>query len=166
MRFNLLWSAFMSTFVVRPVARETTTAARTTRQSPQYGHLVHQELARGTGPCRECLRPFDVGSDERMLFTYNPFDSRAALPQPGPIFIHANECEPHGGSGYPEGLREIPVVVQAYYEDGTIAEPRALASGDEGALLDALMAEPRVRFAHLRHAEAGCFIGRVERVQP
>lgn len=154
----------MATFIVHPVAREITAQVRTTRRAPQYGHPVHQELARGTGPCRECLRAFTVGAEDRLLVTYSPFDGTSALPQPGPIFIHAEACDPHRGTGYPDGLRGIPVVAQAYHVDGTIAEPRVLPTGDEAAVLAPLLNEPRVRFVHLRHAEAGCFIARVERV--
>jgi hypothetical protein len=61
-------------------------------------------------------------------------------------------------------LAGIPVVAQAYHNDGTIADPRALPPGDEAASLATLLDEPRVRFVHLRHAQAGCFIGRAERI--
>jgi hypothetical protein len=155
----------MATFVVHPITREMAAQARHVRQSPQYGHPIHQELARGTGPCRQCLRAFNVGTQDRILFTYSPFDGASSLRQPGPIFIHADECVSHDGTGYPDGLRGIPTVMQAYYGDGTIAEPRPLAAGDESSLLSALFDEPSVRFAHLRHAEAGCFIARVERAE-
>lgn len=155
----------MATFIVHPIPAEMATQVRHTRQAPQYGHPVHQEQARGTGPCRQCLRAFSVGAEDRILFTYSPFDGVTNLRQPGPIFIHAEACGPHEGTGYPEGLRGIPVVVQAYYDDGTIAEPRSLPEGDESSQLGRLLDEPRVRFAHLRHAEAGCFIARVEPIR-
>jgi hypothetical protein len=154
----------MAKFVVRPVAPEIATEVRTTRRAPQYGHPVHQEVARGTGPCRECLRAFEVGREDRLLFTYSPFASGSGLPQPGPVFIHAEACGPHAGLGYPDGLRGIPIVVQSYYDDGTIADPLPLPLGEEESVLATLVDEVRVRFAHLRHAEAGCFIARVERV--
>jgi len=153
----------MATFIVRPVAREITNQVRATRRAPQYGHPVHEELARGTGPCRECLRAFTIGAEHRLLFTYSPFDAAKELPQPGPIFVHAEACEPHCGAGYPDGLRGIPVVAQAYHADGAIAEPRPLSTGDEAVSLATLLDDPLVQFVHLRHAEAGCFIARVER---
>ena len=154
----------MASFIVHPIAREIAEQARSTRRSPQYGHPTHEELALGTGPCRDCLRAFTVGAERRLLFTYGPLTGTLALPQPGPIFIHAEACIPHRGVGYPDGLREIPVVAQAYYDDGTIADPRMLPTGGEAARLAMLLEEPRVQFVHLRHAEAGCFIGRAERV--
>src|SRR5262245_11227154 len=109
----------MASFIVYPVARELTHQARTTRPSPPYGHPGHEELALGTGPCRECLRAFTVGAERRLLLTYSPFTGSSVLPQPGPIFIHAETCTPHGGTGYPDGLAGIPVVAQAYHSDGT-----------------------------------------------
>ena len=154
----------MASFIVHPVARELTQQARTTRRSPQFGHPIHEELALGTGPCRECLRAFTVGIERRLLLTYSPFTGTSVLPQPGPIFIHAEACAPHCGVGYPEGLAGIPVVAQSYHNDGTIADPRELRAGDEAVGLATLLDELRVQSVHLRHAEAGCFIARVERV--
>jgi len=151
-------------FIVLPLSREIATQVRTSRRAPRYGHPVHHERASGTGPCRECLRAFAVGADDRLLFTYSPFGDEQMLPQPGPVFIHAAECTRHEGLGYPDGLRDIAVAAQAYHEDGTVEAPQALRSGAEATALTALLAEPTVAFVHLRHAEAGCFIARVERV--
>ena len=153
----------MDSFIVYPVAHEIADLARTTRRAPVYGHPVHEELASGTGPCRECLSTFRIGDERRLLFTYSPFPE-STLPQPGPIFVHAEACVPHSGKGYPEGLRSIPVMAQAFRDDGTIAAPRRLPMGDEATLLAELLNEPHVKFVHLRHAEAGCFVARAERI--
>jgi hypothetical protein len=58
-------------------------AARATMRSPQYGHPAHVEVATGYGPCRLCLQTFAVGTDERLLFTYQPFTDSDALPLRG-----------------------------------------------------------------------------------
>ena len=83
----------MPEFIVRPIGREVTDVVRSTLLAPQYGHPVHRELAKGTGPCRECLSSFTIGAEDRLLFTYN---AHAAdhVPRPGPVFIHADTCEP------------------------------------------------------------------------
>jgi hypothetical protein len=151
---------------VTELPRQITAEVRASRRAPVYGHPVHEELAGGTGPCRECLRPFVVGAEDRLLFTYSPFDAQSTLPQPGPVFIHATSCSPYDGVGYPEGLRSIPVVAQAYQRDGTIGAPVVLPAHDENAVLDRVLAVSAVTFVLLRHAEAGCFIARVERVAP
>ena len=155
----------MESIIVHPLARGIADHVRSARRAPEYGHPVHEELATGTGPCRECLRPFEAGAEHRLLFTHNPFAGTSALAQPGPVFIHAEACPSHAGAGYPEGLRSIPIVAQAYHEDGTIAEPRRLASGDEGTTLAEVLSDSRVRFVNLRHAQAGCFIARAERAE-
>jgi len=152
-------------FIVRPIGRDITDAVRTTLRAPRYGHPVHRELAKGTGPCRECLSAFNVEREDRMLFTYNSFDGLDVTPQPGPVFIHAESCEPFSGDAYPDGLRTIPMLAEAHYHDATCSAPNGLKPGGESAILEAMLGDDRVRFIHLRHAEAGCFIARVERAE-
>jgi len=53
---------------------EVADAVRATLTSPRYGHPAHVEVAKGHGPCRHCLRTFDVGQERRILFTLDPFD--------------------------------------------------------------------------------------------
>lgn len=154
----------VTAFIVLPITRDIATQVRASRRAPRYGHPVHQEVATGTGPCRECLSSFAVGVDERLLFTHSPFDGVTMLSQPGPVFIHAAACPRHEGAGYPEGLAGIPMVAQAYREDGSVGPPILLRAGAEANALTALLEAPAVGFVHLRHAEAGCFIARVERV--
>jgi hypothetical protein len=61
-------------FNIRAIPDQISSTARNTRKSPQYGHPAHVEVASGTGPCRQCLQTFDVGKENRILFTYNPFE--------------------------------------------------------------------------------------------
>lgn len=155
----------MHRFVVHAIDPSIAAQVRSTLLAPGYGHPVHREVARGTGPCRSCLQTFTVGSDERLLFTYDPFAGRANLAQPGPVFIHARECQRHEGAAYPAGLRELPVVVQSHYDDGATSSLRTLTPGQEDEELGALLVPARVRFLHLRHGDAGCFIARVDRAE-
>src|SRR4051812_2961332 len=78
--------------------------------APEYGHPAHRSLAQGYGPCRQCLRTFDVGKDERILFTYQPFREPGSLPAPGPVFIHAEACGRYDGAELPPDLRSLPLV--------------------------------------------------------
>jgi hypothetical protein len=79
------------------------------------------------------------------------------------VFVHAEVCDPHTGPGYPDGLRTIPIAAQLYHNDGTIADPVRLPAGEEESVLAILIHESGVQFAHLRHAESGCFVARVDR---
>jgi uncharacterized protein DUF1203 len=154
----------MADFTVRGIDRRISNAVRTTLRAPDYGHPVHRELATGTGPCRECLREFTVGAEDRLLFTYNPFRASERLSQPGPVFIHAESCVPFADAGYPEGLTAIPMLAECHDADGTVSAPTIVAPGSEAATLATLLDAPHVRFVHLRHAKAGCFIARVDRI--
>ena len=64
----------MIAFHIQALPETIAQAARAAQASPQYGHPAHVELARGYGPCRSCLRRFHTGEENRLLFTYNPFD--------------------------------------------------------------------------------------------
>src|ERR1700734_2462896 len=90
------------------IASELAEQVRATRGSPGYGHPVTAKVATGLGPCRHCLQPFVVGEEVRLLFTLDPFEGVAPIPQPGPVFLHEEACERHGeDAGYPEGLLQL-----------------------------------------------------------
>jgi hypothetical protein len=142
--------------------QETADQVRNTMRAPGYGHPAHVEVAKGSGPCRLCLRPFRIGEEERLLFTYNPFPDDADLPSPGPIFVHKAPCSRHEASGFPPGLLGLPLALEAY-DDSGVAMIRVRVAGDPQVLVEDVLSSPEVAYAHLRHAEAGCFIARVER---
>ena len=143
------------------LAQQTADNVRSTMRSPGYGHPAHIELATGTGPCRLCLRPFRLGEEERVLFTYNPFPESADMPSPGPVFVHRDACARFEGAGFPPELLAIPLSVEAYDDRGV---PVArVKTGDPDRTARDVLARPGVAYAHVRHAEAGCFVARLER---
>jgi uncharacterized protein DUF1203 len=137
--------------------------ARESMTSPQYGHPAHVEVATGYGPCRLCLETFETGAEERLLFTYQPFIDPAALPAPGPVFIHRSGCERYDGAELPEALRPLPLALEGYGAEGIALVQRRVGASSFEAALDAVFDHPEVQYAHLRNAEAGCFIARVDR---
>ena len=132
--------------------------------SPQYGHPAHVEVARGYGPCRLCLQTFRTGTDERLLFTYQPFVDPAALPAPGPVFIHRYPCPRYDAPELPEALRPLPLALEGYGAEGLPVVQRRIEASHFEAAVDAVFERPDVQYAHLRNAEAGCFIARLERL--
>jgi Protein of unknown function (DUF1203) len=142
--------------------QQTADEVRATMKSPGYGHPAHVEAARGTGPCRLCLRPFRIGEEERVLFTYNPFPDGADLPSPGPVFVHRDSCQRFEGAGFPPELLTLPLTLEGYDHHG-VALARVKAD-DPDASVRAVLARPGVAYAHVRHGEAGCFVARLERV--
>jgi hypothetical protein len=125
---------------------------------------VHAEIATGHGPCRLCLRDFEIGADRRLLFTLDPFYGLEPFPLPGPVFIHESECDrypEHGG--FPEDLLAHDLTLVAYGKGRRqLAEERASNGGVEPAL-ERLLARPDVDYVHVRDTEAGCYDLRVER---
>lgn len=141
-------------------------AVRTTRVSPRYGHPAHIELATGYGPCRHCLRTFEIGRDRRILFTYDPFEGIESLPLPGPVFIHAEACERHPESGaFPEDLRAHPHTLNAYGPGRRLIAQSYVTDGVIEAALDRLFTNRDVAYVHVRDTAAGCYDFRVERAE-
>jgi hypothetical protein len=153
----------MSRYRIRSIPETIAHAVRTSLRSPQYGHPAHAEKAAGYGPCRLCLRTFEVGVEQRLLFTYQPFTDPAALPAPGPVFIHRDPCEPYDAPVFPETLRSLPLVVEGYGEAGALVAQRRVGDLRVESVLEQVLEHSEVRYAHLRNAEAGCFIARVDR---
>ena len=138
--------------------------ARQSMRSPQYGHPAHQEVATGYGPCRHCLRTFRIGEEERLLFTYQPIQEPGGLPAPGPVFVHAGECDRYDGSGFPPDLAGLPLVIEGYRAGGTLVQQERVAAEPPEAVVARVLGTADVGYAHLRNAEAGCFMARVERL--
>src|SRR4029450_261332 len=92
-------------FRIVPIDATIADSVRREQRSPQYGHPATVEVAKGYGPCRQCLRPFRPGVEARILFTYNPVPKGSGLPQPGPVFIHRETCTPFDGPDFPTELR-------------------------------------------------------------
>jgi hypothetical protein len=137
-------------------------AVRTSLVSPQYGHPAHVELAAGYGPCRSCLRTFHEGAEERVLFTTSP--ATDALPAPGPVFVHREPCTRYDAADLPEDLRRLPLAVESYGADGRMLGQERVGGRPVEPVLERMLGEPGVRYAHLRNAEAGCFFARVARL--
>ena len=156
----------MNHYRIQGIPESLAAATRATMQSPQYGHPAHVEVATGYGPCRLCLQTFTVGRDERLLFTYQPFTDSDALPAPGPIFIHREPCERYDDRQLPEALRPLPLVLEAYGAGGAVRAQRRVGSDRFEATLDEVWAQPGIQYVHLRNAEAGCFIARIDRLHP
>jgi hypothetical protein len=138
-------------------------AARESMKSPQYGHPAHSEVATGYGPCRQCLRTFQVGAEDRLLFTYQPFSDPHALPAPGPVFIHRAQCERYDGAELPPPLRPLPLALEGYGANGALLAQRRVGALTFEAVLQDVFETPEVQYAHIRNSQAGCFIARIDR---
>ncbi len=153
----------MCSYRVQGIPESIAAAVRDSMKSPQYGHPAHAEVATGYGPCRLCLQTFKTGCEERLLFTYQPFIDPAALPAPGPVFIHRSGCERYEGSVLPEALRPLPLALDGYGPEGALLVQRRVGVSSFEEAVEDVFTRAGVRYAHLRNAEAGCFIARLDR---
>jgi hypothetical protein len=149
-------------YVIRSIPQEVADEVRRTRLAPGYGHPAHLEIASGTGPCRCCLQKFVPQQDRRLLFTYRP-PGVGSLMAPGPVFIHADHCDAFTGDGFPEGLRDLPLAFEARASGSRVIELSARQDVPAEAQMTVLFDELPAQWLHIRHAEAGCFIARVDR---
>ncbi len=154
----------MAGFRVLPIDSEIAEQVRSTLKSPQYGHPAHVETAAGYGPCRACLKQFRAGQEDRVLFTYNPFQNLDEYPSPGPVFIHAKPCHGYDDQRtFPEELRSIPLTLEAYGENRWIIARERPSADEIESSVERLLQTSGVRYIHIRNTEAGCFIARIER---
>ena len=137
---------------------------RATMTAPGYGHPAYQEIAKGTGPCRHCLGWTKIGEEERILFTYDPFQEVGTRALPGPIFVHKAECERHDeDAGFPENLRELKLTLIAFGADRQVCAEEQVWDGQVEASAERLFARSEVKYLHVRFTEPGCYGLRIER---
>lgn len=153
----------MTEYHISGLPEELGATVRETMRSPQYGHPAVRETARGTGPCRICLRRFEVGAEDRILFTYRPDMDDASVSAPGPVFIHAEECVRYHGNAFPEDLRPLPVVLEARSAGNRVARALRVDGVDADPALLQLFSDDDVDYVFIRHGQAGCHIARVDR---
>jgi hypothetical protein len=150
---------------IRVVAIETEVAkqVRATLKAPVYGFPAHLETAGEEAPCRHCLRTIGA-SEARILFTYDRFSGKESLPQPGPVYIHANDCARHAESGgFPEELRNSPRTLEAYARGRKLKGQEYVKDGRFEPVIDSLLANSEVDYVQVNSTTAGCFTFRIER---
>jgi len=150
-------------FKVAAIPAEIAEGVRVTGRSSWAGLPTGTAVAAGYGPCRSCLKTFEVGKDERIFFTYNPFEGRADLPLPGPVFIHKEECERYSGDIFPPGLRGLPMLFEAFTTDGEMLKRVKVIETQIETQIDELFAMPAASYIYVRNAEAGCFMAFIDR---
>jgi hypothetical protein len=148
----------MQPFRVVAIPNEIAESVRSTRRSPLYGDPVHAEIAAGYGPCRLCLRAFEIGAERRLLFTYDCFTGKEDLPLPGPIFIHEGACAryPEEG-GFPVDSRRHPLTLNAYSRGRRLRAQEYVRDGAAESVIHRLLAISGVDYLHVRDTQAGCF---------
>ena len=129
------------------IPTEVAEAVRATLRAPVYGFPAHAEVATDAAPCRHCLRAFVAGEDRRILFTYDRFAGVESLPQPGPVYVHAEACPRYSeDAGFPEELRGSPRTVEAYALGRRLLAQEYVADGEFEPAIEKLLAHPNVDY--------------------
>lgn len=158
----------MKPFRIVPLSAAYAQRIRETRLD-DFGHEVIALVATGKGPCRVSLKPFVIGEDERLLFSYSPFSVDNAFNQPGPVFIHSKEVEPYSDvHRFPPEIKadkeNFPLTLIGYSISQKMVFTKLVGDEDIDVLIPRVFEEnPSIDYLHVRNAEAACFICRVER---
>jgi hypothetical protein len=117
----------------------------------------------GSYPCRRCLRDAEVG-DRLLLLPYDPFLHASPYTGDGPVFVHADGCEPHVPNGeVPPQLRSRLLAVRGYDEGSMMTTSDVVDGSRLEDMLEAAFSDPATAFAHVHFARPGCFACRVDR---
>ena len=129
------------------------------------GQAPEVHLSDGSGnDCRHCLRMIPPGAG-MLVLAHRPFPAPQPYAEVGPIFLCADACEAGGGAAVPATLASPDYIVRGYgaddrivYGTGGVVKTDAIPERAE-----ALLADPRVAYVHVRSARNNCFQVRVAR---
>jgi hypothetical protein len=114
-------------------------------------------------PCRHCLRLIAPG-DHAILFTHDRFANVESLPLPGPVYIHADNCDRYPeDAGFPDELRASPRTLEAYSHGRRLIAQEYVTDGKMEPAIEKLFAQPEVDYIQVCSTTAGCFTSRIER---
>lgn len=127
--------------------------------------VPEQHVSDGQGnPCRHCLGLIPNGA-AMLVLAHRPFPAPQLYAEVGPIFLCAEPCMAGGGEDLPAMLTSPDYIVRGYGADDRIlyGTGGVVATGQVAARAEALFADPRVDYLHLRSARNNCFQLRIER---
>jgi hypothetical protein len=132
-------------------------------KAPVYGFPAHVAIAEDEAPCRHCLRTIRPG-ERRILFTYDRFTGKESLPQPGPVYVHADDCDRYEeAADFPEELRSSPRTLEAYAIGRKLQVQEYVTDGRFERVIERIFANPNVDYLQVNSTTAGCFTFRIER---
>lgn len=154
----------MNSFKAIAIPTEMAEAVRSTMKSPKYGFPAHREVAAGRAPCRHCLELVKLNQEEAILFTMDAFHGLDVPPSPGPVYIHAEECNRYEDAGaIPQTYRGRLLTLEAFGADRKLLAEVRVTDSQEENIANELLQNPKVEYVNVRSTEAGCFLFRLAR---
>lgn len=149
-------------YSIAPIDTELAERIRRTLRD-DHGNQLAVWVSGYSAPCRHCLRRAPAGT-ALIVFAYSPFSTKGPYAEVGPVFIHADACQRYDGGGrFPSDYMDRILTMRGYNDRGTIEDAQLSQAGDPETTIDALFADERVRFIHVRNPAWGCFHFRVDR---
>jgi Protein of unknown function (DUF1203) len=137
-----------------PIPAEIAREARTLRRD-RFGHAL--SVTTTQAPCRLCLR-ISKSPEELILLSYQPSKDTGPYAEIGPIFIHAEECEPYADlERFPEDFAARQLVLRAYGYDGRIADAAVVDPGLATVRAAQFLSDPAIEEVHVRHVSYTCY---------
>lgn len=129
------------------------------------GQAPERKVSDGGGsPCRHCLRMIPEGAG-MLVLAHRPFPAPQPYAEVGPIFLCAEPCDAGSGEALPEILASPEYIVRGYGADDRIVYGTGGVVVTEGipARAEALLADTRVAYVHVRSARNNCYQVRIDR---
>ncbi len=137
-----------------PIPLELANEARAT-MTDRFGHRLH--ITKTMAPCRLCLR-ISKAPQDFILLSYQPLPDTGPYAEIGPIFIHADPCEPYPDSQtFPQDFASRPLVLCSYNRAGEIHESLVAEAGEGELRANELLGDLAAVEVHVRHVSHTCF---------
>jgi Protein of unknown function (DUF1203) len=151
-----------SKFRIVPLATDIAEKARRAAESGTVDHTVINVDSPAGYPCRHCLRWAKPG-ERVILFSYASIPPGHPYSETGPIFVHAEPCEPYGAiREYPGDFRNGRTF-RAYDANYNMIDAEVADGNDPEAIIGKLFQNPKTEFVDARSVTRGCFTFRILR---
>ena len=113
-------------------------------------------------PCRHCLRWAQPG-ERLILFPFAAIPPGRPYSESGPIFVHAEGCEPYAAMcEYPADFRNGRVM-RAYNSSFDMIDAQVVNGSEPEPIIEKLFQNPETAFVDARSVTRGCFTFRIQR---
>jgi hypothetical protein len=100
-----------------------------------------------------------------LLLSYDPFpdDARSPYRQPGPIFVHEEDCAHEPNDALPDQLTRRLLSVRSFDADHLMLGGVVVDGSELEGTAERLFGEDDVSYLHVHNAGPGCFAARIDR---